>query len=96
MVTKVHEKFEAGQFLTGSLNHMEVVKAGMVEADLKVLVETIGTRATVVILGEVGVVAVDTVRICIENNEAWADIAELEAALLAASGDTYTITAFDY
>jgi len=88
MVQKVHEKFEAGQFLTGSLNHFTVTKIGMVEADLKALVETVGTRATVVILGEI---AADAVRVAVENNGAW-EAATLEAAL----GVDFTVADFVY
>ena len=52
----------------------------------KHLVETVGTRATVVILGANGA------RIAVENNGAWADAAALEAAL----GAGYTVADFDY
>lgn len=89
MVTKVHESFDAGQFLTGNLNHFTVSHADLlstaaaaaVAAAMKHLVETAGTRATVVVLGT----AVDNglvgdIRIAVENNEAW-DAAGLEAAL---------------
>ena len=83
MVAKVHESFDAGQFLTGSLNHFTIANPGGI--DMKHLVETVGTRATVVILGANGE------RIAVENNGAW-DAASLEAAL----GAGYTVTDFDY
>lgn len=83
MVAKVHESFDAGQFLTGSLNHFTIANAGGI--DMKHLVETVGTRATVVILGAGGE------RIAVENNGAW-DAAGLEAAL----GAGYTVTDFAY
>ena len=103
MVTKVHESFDAGQFLTGSLTHFDITHADLValpaesdpafaaakvaqDAAKKHLVETVGTRATVVILGANGA------RIAVENNGAWEDAAALEAAL----GAGYTVAAFDY
>ena len=88
MVAKVHESYDAGQFLTGSLNHFTVSHddgAGDTTVDKKHLVETAGTRATVVILGA------DGGRIAVENNGAW-DAAGLEAAL----GAGYTVADFDY
>lgn len=83
MVAKVHESFDAGQFLTGSLTHFTVTHTSAV--DMKVLVETASTRATVVILGA------DGARIAVENNGAW-DAAGLQAAL----GGDYTVADFDY
>jgi hypothetical protein len=83
MVAKVHESFDAGQFLTGSLTHFTVTHTAAV--DMKVLVETASTRATVVILGA------DGGRIAVENNGAWT-AASLEAAL----GAGYTVADFDY
>lgn len=95
MVTKVHESFDAGQFLTGNLNHFTVSHADLLaaataedrHAAMKHLVETAGTRATVVVLGT----AVDNglvgdIRIAVENNESWT-AAGLEAALGAADWD---------
>ena len=81
MVAKVHESFDAGQFLTGSLIHFSI--GGTI--DMKHLVETVGTRATVVILGAGGA------RIAVENNGAW-DAAGLQTAL----GGDYTVADFDY
>jgi hypothetical protein len=52
---------------------------------MKVVVETVGMRATVVILGAGGE------RVAVENNGAW-DAAGLQAAL----GAGYTVTDFDY
>lgn len=83
MVAKVHESYDAGQFLTGSLVHFTIANVNGI--DMKVLVETVGTRATVVILGAGGE------RIAVENNGAW-DAAGLQAAL----GGTYTVTDFAY
>ena len=80
-MAKVHESYDAGQFLTGSLVHFSI--AGTI--DMKHLVETISTRATVVILGEGGE------RVAVENNGAW-DAASLEAAL----GAGYTVADFAY
>ena len=80
-MAKVHESYDAGQFLTGSLVHFTI--AGTI--DMKHLVETISTRATVVILGAGGE------RVAVENNGAW-DAAGLEAAL----GAGYTVTDFTY
>ena len=90
MVAKVHESFDAGQFLTGSLAHFTIANFeadGVTPKaiDMKHLVETVGTRATVVILGAGGE------RIAVENNGAW-DAAGLEAAL----GAGYTVTDFAY
>lgn len=81
MVAKVHETYNAGQFLTGSLVHFDI--AGTVVA--KHVVETVGTRATVVILGE------GANRVAVENNGAW-DAASLQAAL----GGDYVVTDFAY
>ena len=63
-MAKVHESYDAGQFLTGNLNHFTVTKTGMAASDMKAIVETTGTRATVVLLG-----AIDgnDVRIAVEN-----------------------------
>ena len=80
-MAKTHESYDAGQFLTGSLVHFEI--AGTI--DMKHLVETISTRATVVILGAGGE------RVAVENNGAWS-AASLEAAL----GAGYTVTDFAY
>ena len=89
MVTKVHESYDAGQFLTGSLNHFTVANAddqgAAIAVDAKHLVETVGTRATVVILGA------DAARIAVENNGAWT-AATLEAAL----GADYTVADYTY
>lgn len=84
MVAKVHESFDAGQFLTGSLVHFTIGN-GVDAVDMKHLVETVGTRATVVILGT------DGLRVAVENNGAW-DAAGLQAAL----GGNYTVADFDY
>lgn len=86
MVTKVHEAFNPGQFLTGNLNHFTVTNDGD-NVDVKHLVETTGTRATVVLLGT----GTTSVRIGVENNGAW-DAATLEAAL----GGAYAVAAFVY
>lgn len=82
-MAKVHESYDAGQFLTGSLVHFEISHTSAV--DMKHLVETASTRATVVILGAGGA------RIAVENNGAW-DAAGLEAAL----GAGYTVADFAY
>lgn len=84
MVAKVHESYDAGQFLTGSLAHFTIGN-GVDPVDMKHLVETVGTRATVVILGANGE------RIAVENNGAW-DAAGLQAAL----GGNYTVADFTY
>jgi hypothetical protein len=83
MVAKVHESFDAGQFLTGSLNHFTISNVDGI--DMKHLVETVGTRATVVILGAGGE------RIAVENNGAW-DAAGLQTAL----GGNYVVADFAY
>ena len=83
MVAKVHESYDAGQFLTGSLVHFDIANPGGIDA--KHVVETAATRATVVILGD------GAARIAVENNGAW-DAAGLEAAL----GAGYTVTDFVY
>jgi uncharacterized protein len=87
-MAKVHESYDAGQFLTGNLNHFTVTKTGMASADMKAIVETTGTKATVVLLG-----AIDgnDVRIAVENNGAW-DAAGLDAAL----GADFTVADFAY
>jgi len=82
-MAKAHESYDAGQFLTGSLTHFTVTHTSAV--DMKVLVETASTRATVVILGA------DGARIAVENNGAWT-AAKLEAEL----GAGYTVADFDY
>ena len=82
-MAKAHESYDAGQFLTGSLVHFEISHTSAV--DMKHLVETVSTRATVVILGAAGA------RIAVENNGAW-DAAGLEAAL----GAGYTVADFAY
>lgn len=86
MVTKVHEAFNPGQFLTGNLNHFTVTNDGD-DVDMKHLVETTGTRATVVLLGT----GTTSVRIGVENNGAW-DADTLAAAL----GGAYAVAAFVY
>jgi len=100
MVTKVHEEFNAGQFLTGNLNHFSVTTANFdastadapFHAAKKKLVETAGTRATVVLLGAlVDGTGEGTIRIGVENNGAW-DADTLEAAL----GAGWTVEAFVY
>ncbi len=88
MVQKVHEAFVAGQFLTANLNHFTLAKTSLAAADLKKVVETIGTRATVVILGTI---ADDEVRVAVENNGAW-DATSLDAAM----GAGWNVTAFVY
>ena len=87
MVTKVHESFDAGQFLTGSLVHFTIGN-GVDAVDKKHLVETVGTRATVVILGANGGAGA-AVRIAVENNGAWD-----AASLATATG--YNVADFDY
>ena len=83
-MAKVHESYDAGQFLTGSLVHFDITKtAGSIVA--KHIVETVGTRATVVILGA------GAARVAVENNGAWS-----AASLTAALADDYTATDFDY
>ena len=81
-MAKAHESYDAGQFLTGSLIHFSITGSPI---DMKHLVETISTRATVVILGAGGE------RVAVENNGAW-DAASLEAAL----GAGYTVADFAY
>ena len=87
-MAKVHESYDAGQFLTGSLTHFTVGLTGMAASDMKHLVETAGTRATVVVPGDI---AADAVRIAVENNGAWTD-ATLDAAL----GGAWTVADFAY
>lgn len=90
-MARTHESYDAGQFLTGSLVHfdisngLEADNVTPVAIDMKHLVETASTRATVVILGDGGF------RIAVENNGAW-DAAGLEAAL----GGDYTVADFAY
>ena len=86
-MAKVHESYDAGQFLTGNLNHFTVTKTGMAASDMKAIVETTGTRATVVLLG-----AIDgnDVRIAVENS-AW-DALGLDAAL----GADFSVADFAY
>lgn len=91
MVTKVHEAFNPGQFLTGNLNHFTVTNGEGDVVDLKHLVETTGTRATVVLLGTPDTGATEAVRIGVENNGAW-DADTLAAAL----GGAYAVAAFVY
>jgi hypothetical protein len=81
-MAKVHETYSAGQFLTASLTHFTIAHASIVMKDL---VETVSTRATVVILGAGGA------RIAVENNGAWT-----AATLQAALGAGWTVTDFDY
>lgn len=100
MVTKVHEAFNAGQFLTASLSHFSVTHADLdtsatdaaEAAAKKKLVETVGTRATVVLLGAIvdGTNA-GTIRVGVENNGAW-DATTLAAAL----GSGWTVAEFVY
>ena len=82
-MAKVHESYDAGQFLTAGLVHFSVSHTGAVV--MKHLVETASMRATVVILGDAGA------RIAVENNGAWT-AATLEAAL----GAGWTVTDFVY
>lgn len=100
MVIKVHEAFNAGQFLTGNLNHFSVTNADFdaaaaaadVAAAKKHLVETTGTRATVVLLGTiVDGTSEGTVRIGVENNGAWT-----AATLQTALGAGWTVAEFVY
>ena len=67
-MAKVHESYDAGQFLTGNLNHFTVTKTGMAASDMKAIIEGAGTRATVVL---VGAIDGNDVRIAVENNGAW-------------------------
>lgn len=80
-MARTHESYDAGQFLTGSLVHFDI--AGTVVA--KHVVETVGTRATVVILGA------GANRVAVENNGAWT-----AASLTEALGGDYVATDFDY
>lgn len=80
-MARTHESYDAGQFLTGSLVHFTITGT----IDMKHLVETISTRATVVILGAGGE------RVAVENNGAW-DAASLTAAL----GGDYNAADFAY
>ena len=82
-MAKVHESYDAGQFLTGSLTHFDITHTSAVV--IKDVVEIASTRATVVILGAGGA------RIAVENNGAWT-AASLEAAL----GAGYTVADFPY
>ena len=89
-MAKAHESYDAGQFLTGSLVHFDIANfeadgTTPKAVDMKVLVETASTRATVVILGA------DGARIAVENNGAWS-AADLQAAL----GGNYAVADFDY
>jgi len=81
-MAKVHESYDAGQFLTGNLNHFTIAHASIV---IKDLVETASMRATVVLVGAGGA------RIAVENNGAWT-AATLETAL----GAGWTVTDFVY
>ena len=87
-MAKVHESYNAGQFLSGNLNHFTATKTGMADADIKHLVETTSMRATVVILG---VVATNDCRIAVENNGAWTD-----STLQTALGAGWTVADFAY
>ena len=82
-MAKVHESYDAGQFLTAGLVHFSISHTTAVV--MKDLVETASMRATVVILGDAGA------RIAVENNGAWT-AATLETAL----GTGWTVTDFDY
>ncbi len=81
-VTKTHDTWSAGQFLTGNLQHFTIAHASIV---IKDLVETASMRATVVLVGDGGG------RIAVENNGAW-DAAGLDAAL----GADFSVADFDY
>jgi hypothetical protein len=81
-MAKVHESYDAGQFLTGNLNHFTIAHASIV---IKDLVETVSMRATVVLLGDGGA------RIAVENNGAWT-----AATLQTALGTGWTVTDFVY
>jgi len=87
-MAKAHESYDAGQFLTASLTHFTIAKTGMAAADMKALVETTSTRATVVILGAI---ASGATRIAVENNGSWT-----AATLTAALGAGWTATVFAY
>jgi len=75
-VTKTHDTWSAGQFLTGNLAHFTITSTAAIV--IKHLVETTSMRATVVLLGDAGA------RIAVENNGAWSALS-LSAAL---SGQT--------
>lgn len=83
-VTKTHDDWSAGQFLTGNLNHFSIAKAAG-SIVIKDVVATASMRATVVLVGDGGG------RIAVENNGAWT-AATLEAAL----GAGWTVTDFTY
>ena len=83
-VTKTHDDWSAGQFLTGNLNHFSIAK-GAGSIVIKDVVAVASMRATVVLVGDGGA------RIAVENNGAWT-AATLEAAL----GAGWTVTDFTY
>ena len=85
-MAKVHESYDAGQVPTGSLVHFSI--AGTI--DMKHLVETISTRATVVILGAGGE------RVAVENNGAWDAAITTGPPIEAPLGAGYTVTDFTY
>jgi|TARA_B110000914_G_C15103936_1_gene283007 hypothetical protein len=87
-MAKVHETYSAGQFLTASLSHFTLTKTGLATADIKTVVETTSTRATVVILGTI---SGTSVRIAVENNSAWTD-----SSLQAALGAGWAVADFTY
>ena len=76
-MAKANEVYSSGQFLTASLSHFELTKTGLAAGDMKHIVETISTRATVVILGAINGTKV---KVAVENNGAWT-AATLDAAL---------------
>ena len=87
-MAKANEVYSSGQFLTASLSHFTIAKTGLAAGDMKALVETTSTRATVVILGAI---AAGATRIAVENNGSWT-----AATLTAALGTGWTATAFAY
>jgi len=82
-VTKTHDTWSEGQFLTGNLVHFSIAHTGAIV--IKDLVEAASMRATVVLVGDGGA------RIAVENNGAWT-----AATLQAALGTGWTVTDFDY
>jgi hypothetical protein len=81
-VTKTHDTWSEGQFLTGSLTHFTIAHASIV---IKDLVEAASMRATVVLVGDGGA------RIAVENNGAWT-----AATLQTELGAGWTVTDFVY
>ena len=94
-LVKANETFSAGQFLSGSLSHFTLTHTGLAATDMKHIVETIGARATVVILG-----AIDTndIRVAVENNGAWnsAAVADDPASLSLTLGAGWAVADFAY